>query len=110
MNCLKHVKVIVEFTDCETPTIANAEAAEAPKGTTYGEVAILSCSTGYSLNGSTFVTCQTDGSWSTLPTCDIIGMHITALLPITALHCFTLVISMSHKQINLTFTLTSCDQ
>ncbi|KAL4233501.1 hypothetical protein ACF0H5_008182 [Mactra antiquata] len=59
-------------TDCGTPSIDNAELAEAPKGTTYGEVALLSCSTGYLLDGASFVTCQADGNWSTLPTCNVI--------------------------------------
>ncbi|KAL4233499.1 hypothetical protein ACF0H5_008180 [Mactra antiquata] len=66
-------------TDCGTPSIDNAELAEAPKGTTYGEVALLSCSTGYLLDGASFVTCQADGNWSTLPTCNVIGMQMVLI-------------------------------
>ncbi|XP_053398307.1 CUB and sushi domain-containing protein 1-like [Mercenaria mercenaria] len=57
--------------DCMTPTIINGETAETPRGTTYGEIAIMACAGGYTLNGNAFVTCQADGSWTTLPTCDI---------------------------------------
>ena len=57
--------------DCTTPTITNGETAETPKGTTYNEIAIMTCEEGYTLNGNAFVTCQDDGNWTTLPTCDI---------------------------------------
>ena len=39
-------------------------------GTTYGQTAIYSCNTGYSLVGSSTHTCQATGNWSgTSPTC-----------------------------------------
>lgn len=53
------------------PSITNGETAETPRGTTYNEIAILSCVDGYTLNGNAFVTCQADGNWTTLPSCDI---------------------------------------
>lgn len=59
--------------DCYTPVVVNAETPETPKGTNYGQLAILTCEAGYTMTGNSFVTCQDDGTWSTLPSCDIIG-------------------------------------
>ena len=88
----KYVALIVHqyqpycrLADCGGPVVDNAEAFEAPRGTTFGEVAIISCSPGYALNGISFITCQASGTWSTLPTCDIIGTY-TALLLCAAMH------------------------
>lgn len=51
--------------------------ASTPKGTTYGEVAIVSCEAGYTLNGTAFITCQSNGTWSDMPTCDIKGNYLS---------------------------------
>lgn len=58
--------------DCTTLSITSG-SVEAPKGTTYGEVAIASCDEGYSLQGTAFITCNDDGTWSSSPTCLIKG-------------------------------------
>jgi hypothetical protein len=59
--------------DCLMPTVANGTIADTPNGTTFNETAIISCIDGFKLNGSSTVTCEADGNWSTLPTCDIRG-------------------------------------
>lgn len=75
-KCISNgVVVLILFIDCEAPTVANADPIETPKGTTFGEVAIISCQAGYFIDGNSFVSCQSDGSWSNLPTCNITGMH-----------------------------------
>ncbi len=49
------------------PTIPNGSRAFV--GTAFGESAFYICNSGYQLSGSSTVTCQADGSWSTVPTC-----------------------------------------
>lgn len=58
------------FTDCLEPNITNA-IIEAPRGTTYGEVVLVYCDEGYSLNGPSLITCRDGPQWSDLPTCVI---------------------------------------
>lgn len=67
---------IFEFviSDCGNVTVTNANA-ETPIGTTYGEVALISCNDGYTRSGDSFVTCTAAGNWSTLPTCNLIGIN-----------------------------------
>jgi hypothetical protein len=60
--------------DCGSPPTQGGTAST-PKGTTYGEVAIISCNDGYTLNGTSFITCEANGNWSTLPKCIIKGKY-----------------------------------
>lgn len=90
----EHFLIYVAFlsSDCSVPSIPNGKSAETPKGTTYNEIAIMSCEDGYTLNGNAFVTCQANGNWSTLPTCVIKGKYmllfwynrVSYLIPFTA--------------------------
>jgi Sushi repeat (SCR repeat) len=76
--CLKSLKqkdkpiFISLFIDCKSPAPNNG-TADSPKGTTYGEVAIVSCNEGYTRSGSAFITCLANGTWSEKPTCNIVG-------------------------------------
>jgi Sushi repeat (SCR repeat) len=60
------------FIDCGSPAPTNG-TADFPKGSTYGEVAIVSCNEGYTRTGSAFITCLANGTWSEEPTCNIVG-------------------------------------
>lgn len=74
LQSLKHNNNILDFVilDCGDPAPHNG-TADFPKGTTYGEVAIVSCNEGYTRSGSAFITCLANGSWSERPTCNIVG-------------------------------------
>lgn len=50
-----------------------------PSGRTYGSTALVSCNAGYTLAGSNFVTCLSNGSWSDQPTCLIVGTYVFLL-------------------------------
>lgn len=63
----------MNVSDCGDPSPVNG-ISDIPKGTTFGEVAILSCDAGYTLTGSKFITCDETGSWSDYPTCEIKGI------------------------------------
>ena len=60
------------FVDCGDPTPANGTAV-AFKGTTYGEVAYITCNEGFFLQGSTHILCNESGVWSSSPSCLLIG-------------------------------------
>ncbi len=51
----------------DPPTIPNGSRTFTV--TTFGGTATYTCNTGYQLSGSSTVTCQASGSWSTVPTC-----------------------------------------
>lgn len=55
------------------PNITNGEI-NAPGGTNYGDVALVSCDEGYLLNGSALLVCENGGVWTSLPTCVIKGV------------------------------------
>jgi len=59
---------VLYFSDCGDASPANGTVI-APKGTTYGEVVIVSCDTGYTLIGDSFIACEADSTWSSSPTC-----------------------------------------
>ena len=63
--CSKIYTVIL----CGNPPDIDNGMVVSSTGTTFGETATYSCSTGYQLLGSATVTCQDTGSWSTLPSC-----------------------------------------
>lgn len=50
------------------PNITNG-VAEAPKGTSYGEVAIVVCDEGFDINGTRLIACRESGVWSSIPSC-----------------------------------------
>lgn len=56
--------------------------------TTYGSTATFSCNTGYDLNGTATVTCQADGTWETLPSCDIKGTADFMQIGLLIILCF----------------------
>ena len=70
-----HVAVLLAETDCGDPAPDNG-SSNTPKGTTYGETAIISCDEGYVLSGSAFITCEESGNWSDVATCQIKGDFI----------------------------------
>lgn len=41
--------------------------------TVVGTVVFVSCNEGYNLLGDAILTCQSDKSWTDIPTCEIIG-------------------------------------
>ena len=57
--------------DCGTPPTADPNGAVSAPVTTLGSVATYTCSSGYTPQGSTMLTCQADGTWdpTTAPTC-----------------------------------------
>jgi len=62
------------ISDCGTLEVTNG-TVEAPKGTTFGQVAIISCITGFERSGASFVTCLSNQTWSNVPTCTIRGTY-----------------------------------
>lgn len=46
---------------------------DAPEGTEYADVAIVTCNVGYQRAGSVLISCQDGPSWSDTPTCTIKG-------------------------------------
>ncbi|XP_064386504.1 sushi, von Willebrand factor type A, EGF and pentraxin domain-containing protein 1-like [Halichondria panicea] len=60
------------------PTITNGMMISST-GTTFGETATYTCSTGYQRSGSATITCQASGSWSTAPVCTAICDDLPAL-------------------------------
>ncbi|XP_052807627.1 sushi, von Willebrand factor type A, EGF and pentraxin domain-containing protein 1-like [Mya arenaria] len=54
--------------DCGDPSPANGSANN-PKGTTYGEVALIVCDEGFVINGQTLITCNPGSTWSSYPKC-----------------------------------------
>jgi hypothetical protein len=67
----------VYFVDCGSPPIANGQA-KTPTGTTYGEVAFITCDEGFTLQGDEHVRCEAGGNWSSDPTCISIGKLVTS--------------------------------
>ena len=58
--------------DCGSATPSNGQAVTL-SGTIFNQTANISCNAGYTLNGSTTITC-TETGWDSLPTCEIRGM------------------------------------
>ena len=57
------------YSGCEALKIQNAaQVSPSGRGRVNTEVTVT-CSVGLSLNSSTVVTCQSDGSWSAVPQC-----------------------------------------
>lgn len=76
------------FSDCDSFTIPFGDVAM--DGTGYGSVAAVTCHSGYSLQGSPVVMCQSNGIWSRKPTCSIIG-NFDPFGTVTSLYLFLLV-------------------
>ena len=64
------VITLKSFAGCTIPMISNGDSS--PTGNiTSGQTVTFSCSMGFSLNGSTTVTCQNDGTFSdAIPSCE----------------------------------------
>ena len=58
--------------NCPDPAPGNGSAIF-PHGTSVGDSAVISCDTGYILQGDSYIACRDDGSWSDTPTCLLIG-------------------------------------
>ncbi|WAR08474.1 CSMD1-like protein [Mya arenaria] len=59
-----------DLQDCGSLVIANG-TVESPRGSKYGEVAIVSCDVGFERSGSSFITCGNGPYWSDIPDCTI---------------------------------------
>lgn len=59
------------LSDCGDPTPANGQATYR-NGTLVNDTAAITCNTGYSLSGSSTITCSNAG-WDDEPTCTIQG-------------------------------------
>ena len=59
--------------DCSDVSIDNGTASM-PTGTTYGEIAFMSCDSGFVIMGETYIVCNASGSWSSVTTC-LRGMY-----------------------------------
>ena len=65
-----HNYLILTVMNCGALTNPTNGQVSHTAGTTYGQTAIYSCNTGYSLVGSSTRTCQATGDWSgSVPTC-----------------------------------------
>ena len=62
------------ISDCGTLLAPSNGNIDLSGGTLFEAVALFSCDTGYTLNGASSTTCQSDATWSDPnPTCDIRG-------------------------------------
>ena len=60
--------------DCGTLTSPDNGSLDQISGTTYGQTAVYTCTTGYDLFGTDQVTCMENGQWSAdPPVCQITG-------------------------------------
>ena len=55
--------------DCGPPPSVTNGSPGTPTSTTFRGTVTYSCDSGYSQSGVATVTCLSDGSWSTTPTC-----------------------------------------
>lgn len=59
---------LVRLSDCGDPSPING-SANLPRGTTYREIAYISCASGYVIQGNSEIICGDGPAWSSLPTC-----------------------------------------
>jgi hypothetical protein len=59
------------FSDCGSPIPFSGSANN--NATTFNSSVTITCDYGYSINGKSVTTCQSDGTWTSLPTCDPAG-------------------------------------
>jgi Sushi repeat (SCR repeat) len=59
------------FSDCGSPTPLSGSSNN--NATTFNSTVTITCDSGYSINGKSVTTCQSDGTWTSLPTCDPSG-------------------------------------
>ena len=52
-----------------SPTIGQLDLESGRDRTKYGDSLQVSCNTGYYVDGPSVTTCQTNGTWTLLPTC-----------------------------------------
>ncbi|XP_060570002.1 uncharacterized protein LOC132728362, partial [Ruditapes philippinarum] len=60
--------------DCGDPTPDNGKVNTTE--TTNGTVALISCDNGYTLSGQTVIACQSNGTWTQNPACDIVDCKV----------------------------------
>ena len=73
-TCLLDNIAFVFVADCGNPAPENG-TADTPDGTTYENVAIITCNAGYDLVGDTLISCLDGGNWSSSPSCAIKGSY-----------------------------------
>ncbi len=74
--------VYIYLVDCgPSPSISNGLSG-IPTRTTFGETATYTCNPGYQRSGSSTVTCEASGNWSTAP----ILVNVTFVTPATTLN------------------------
>ena len=57
--------------DCSSPPTLTTGQVDTSSGTTFGSTVTYTCNTGYTLTGSSSLTCGSDGNWSPVsPTCE----------------------------------------
>ena len=67
--------------DCGTLTSPENGNIDLSNGTTYGQIAVFTCSSGYDVFGSSRLECQEDRQWSApSPSCQITGQSIWLIL------------------------------
>ena len=68
----------MDCSDCEALTIQNAAQVSPSLRVQVNTEVTVTCSVGLSLNSSTVVTCQSDGSWSAVPRCGRYSSELAA--------------------------------
>ncbi|XP_053408488.1 sushi, von Willebrand factor type A, EGF and pentraxin domain-containing protein 1-like [Mercenaria mercenaria] len=69
-------KVTCAINHCSKPTSPTNGNVSPVNGTTYRSIANYTCNEGFTLNGTSITTCESDKTWSgPLPTCDIKNCH-----------------------------------
>ncbi|XP_052777286.1 uncharacterized protein LOC128214704 isoform X2 [Mya arenaria] len=63
---------ICNIVDCGYPKHPNVEFILSTNMTSYGSIAVASCSDGYGPTGSTTIECLASATWESFPTCEII--------------------------------------
>ena len=63
---------VIFILDCESPNIPNGYLTDG-SDTFYSGTATANCDTGYELAGSDVAICLSNGTWDTLPVCNLQG-------------------------------------
>ena len=88
---LTDVFLLLTVVECGTLNATTNGQVNHTAGTTFGHTATYSCDTGYTLEGSSTRTCQTDGMWSgSEPTCQGVLLLSTPECTKNLGHDFTL--------------------
>jgi hypothetical protein len=69
---------LYSFSDCGIPTVFKGTANNS--ATTFNSTVTITCDMGYNITGKSVTTCQSDGTWTSLPTCDPTGTYSRSLI------------------------------